>query len=722
MTITGSGGVGKTSAAMQVGPALRERGSDGVWLVQLAALADGSLIAPAIAAALGIALPANADGLSVLAKALAEKATILVFDNCEHLVRDAASVAQTLLTACPKLRILTTSRQPLGIPGETKYHMPSLGVPHLEPGAEISVNEAESFDAVALFVERARTADPNFTLTDENAPLVVDIVRRLDGIALAIELAVPKIKVFSVQQLRQRLDERFRILTGGSPTLLPRQQTLHATIGWSYDLLSEPEKTLLRRLGIFNGGFTLEAAEAVCPDEHLDASLVIELVSALVEKSLVVAEVRGDNARFRLLESTRAFALQKLTATTNELNTESADSEEKRLARRRAAWVASFADQVNASSWTTSEGFALAQVLPDLENIRAALHWTLDVEPDVEMAGRIAGGLTSLWQARSLGEGRRYVERILEQWTTETAPATEAAPAIQVLILTSLSSMTVAKKKTEYAAGAVHLCEDIGDRRSLAIALRLQADGLCHMQMLDEAEAAASRSAELFREIGLYGNTHYASLLQTHASICVDRGRITEARRLFAEAVKRFELIEDLRALAHVKLQLAELEFSSRNTDAAITLAQQAIEAFAELGDFVGQAGTSCNLAAYYLAAAQIDKTHTAAQIDEARTAARKALDFGLLVDIPLYSTLSLQHLGTVAALSGHAQRGALLLIHVDRWLGAEGFQREFTEQQAYDLGMKAIKCAFSEAALANLRAQAETVSRDDAIAEARLA
>jgi hypothetical protein len=180
-------------------------------------------------------------------------------------------------------------------------------------------------------------------------------------------------------------------------------------------------------------------------------------------------------------------------------------------------------------------------------------------------------------------------------------------------------------------------------------------------------------------------------------------------------------VIEDLRALAHVKLQLAELEFSSRNTDAAITLAQQAIEAFAELGDFVGQAGTSCNLAAYYLAAAQIDKTHTAAQIDEARTAARKALDFGLLVDIPLYSSLSLQHLGTVAALSGHAHRGALLLIHVDRWLEAEGFQREFTEQQAYDLGMKAIKSAFSEAALSNLRAQAETVTRDEAIAEARL-
>jgi predicted ATPase/DNA-binding XRE family transcriptional regulator len=679
VTIMGTGGVGKTSAAIETGLALRDTRPDGVWLVELAALASGSLVASAIASALGIALPAEGDHVAVVAKALAAKDLVLLLDNCEHVVKEAAVAAQAILWSCPAVTILATSRQALGVPGEALYHMPSLSMP----------------SAVALFVDRARSADQRFELTDENAPLIGDIVRRLDGIPLAIELAAPKIKVFGARELRERLNERFRILTGGGPTVLPRQQTLHALIGWSYDLLSEPERALLRRLSMFAGSFTLAAAEAVCPDASLDASLVIELLTGLVEKSLVAAEVGTGGPRYRLLESTRAFAQEKLT-----------EAERVPLARRHAAWVADFADQVYSSSWTTAGPVLLAQVLPDLENVRAGLRQVLEVEPDVEMAGRIAGGLTSLWQARGLGEGRRYVERILERWNGDLSPK------IPIRLWLALSALTVAKRKADAAAEAVALCERLGERENLAVALRLQADGLRQMQLLDEAEAAAVRSLELFRESGLYGTTHYAALLQAHASILVDRNQIDEARPLFAEALRRFEAIGDVRPIANLKLLMAELEFSAGNAAVAIALAEETIEAFVQLGDFVGAAGTSCNVAAYYLA----DN-----QIDNARAAAHQALEFGLLVDIPLYVTLALQHLGTVAALSGNVRRGALLLVHGELWLSTEGFEREYTEQKAYDLGMSAVREHLPAAEYDQILAAAESVTQEQAIAEARL-
>jgi predicted ATPase/DNA-binding XRE family transcriptional regulator len=688
VTITGSGGVGKTSTAIEVALAQRYARADGVWLIELAALSDGTLIAAAIAATLGIRLPADGDHLAVVAKALAAKDTLLLLDNCEHVVRDAAVVAQTLLRACPKLAILATTREALRVSGEAAYHMPSLS----------------QTDAVALFVDRAQEADHRFALGDDNAPLVAEIVRRLDGIPLAIELAAAKIKVFGVAELRNRLDERFRVLIGGNPAALPRQQTLQALIAWSYDLLSGQERILLRRLAIFAGSFTLAAAETVCCGEGLERPAIVEVLASLVEKSLVAVEPAEDSPRYRLLESTRAFALQRLA----EIDGKAAgDPEIARLERRRAAWVAAFAGEVYAGSWTSAEPVLLAQILPDIENVRAALRWTLDREPDPETAGRIAGGLTSLWQARGLGEGRRAIERILEGWTDAYDPA------VEILLWLGLSATTVAKRKADAAARAVALCERLGERAGLAAALRLQADGLRQMQQLDEADEVALRALALFRELGQYANSHYPALLQTRACILVDRRRNDEARRLFAEALQRFESIGDLRAIANVKLLSAELEFADGNATAAIALAEQTIEAFATLGDFVGQAGTSCNAAAYYLAANQIEN---------ARTAARQALDFGLLVDISLYVTLALQHLGTVAALNGNPRRGALLLAHGDRWLRTEGFEREFTEQTAYDRGLGAVRAALSEEEAARIEAAAARITEEEAIAEARLA
>ena len=260
-----------------------------------------------IASTFGLREQPNRPLLDVVTRYLRPRRLLLILDNCEHLVEEVANVAAAILRAAPHVRLLATSREPLRIGGEHVYRVPSLAVP---PDGALTSEEALQYGAIALFAERARASDSRFALTDEIAPIVADICRRLDGIALAIELAAARVRMLPPRRLAQKLDERFRVLTGGNRTALPRQQTMRALIDWSHDLLTEPEQRLFRRLSIFVGGCSLEAAESVCPDDTLDALDVVDLLSSLVDKSLVVAEV--DSSRYRLLESTRAFALEKL--------------------------------------------------------------------------------------------------------------------------------------------------------------------------------------------------------------------------------------------------------------------------------------------------------------------------------------------------------------------------------------------------------------------------
>ena len=282
----GSGGLGKTRTALQVAANLLDGSGDGVWFIELAPLAGGEYIASTIAQVLGLdALPVS-DPVAHLVRALKSMRALLVFDNCEHVVEDAGRIAAALMRGCPQLKLLASSRQALGIAGEMTYRMPSLGTPAIAPAAALTAAEAAGFAAMALFSERARAVDQRFVLSDDNAEVVADICRRLDGIPLAIELAAARVKILSPRQLRQRLDERFRVLTGGSRDLLPRQQTLRALIDWSYDLLDERERALFCRLGIFVNGFSLEGSVAVAGD--VDEFEVFDLVASLVDKSLVL--------------------------------------------------------------------------------------------------------------------------------------------------------------------------------------------------------------------------------------------------------------------------------------------------------------------------------------------------------------------------------------------------------------------------------------------------
>jgi predicted ATPase/class 3 adenylate cyclase len=293
-TLTGPGGTGKTRLSIQVGGELLAEQPDGVWIVELAPLADPALIPQTVAAVFGLRESPNRALIEQINDYLRAKRLLLILDNCEHLVDACARLAESLLQACPNIKIFASSREALGVRGETTYRVPSLYLP--DPG-QVTAEAVLRCESVQLFVDRASAVNPNFQVTDKNAAFVAQICRRLDGIPLALELAAARARVLSVEQIAERLDDRFRLLTGGSRTVLPRQQTLRALIDWSYALLTEKEKILFRRLAVFTGGWTLEAAEEVCSEVGLDKYEILDLMTQLVDKSLTITEEKNGQVR-----------------------------------------------------------------------------------------------------------------------------------------------------------------------------------------------------------------------------------------------------------------------------------------------------------------------------------------------------------------------------------------------------------------------------------------
>jgi predicted ATPase/transcriptional regulator with XRE-family HTH domain len=315
LTLTGAGGVGKTRLALQVGVALRAAFADGVWLVELAALADPAFVPQAVALALGLTSGSARPIDTVLADYLRDKHLLLILDNCEHLLVACARLAEFILREAPQVRILTTSRESLGVLSATTWHVPSLSLPDRLPETNTPplIEQLRESEAVRLFVDRAKTAKADFVLTSRNARAVAQICCRLDGMPLAIELAATRLRVMAVQEIAARLDDRFKLLTSGNSTALPRHQTLRAMIDWSYDLLADQQRALLRRLSVFAGGWALEAVEWMgTADEALD------LLTHLVNKSLVVVEEHDNTTRYRLLETIGAYAREKLVQATEE--------------------------------------------------------------------------------------------------------------------------------------------------------------------------------------------------------------------------------------------------------------------------------------------------------------------------------------------------------------------------------------------------------------------
>lgn len=352
VTLVGMGGSGKTRCAIQTGAELLDRFIDGVWLIDLAPLSDPSLVVAEIAQMLGVRELPNHPLLEALLAFLERRRLLLILDNCEHVIGDVRRVAAGILRGGAGVSVLATSRENLSIAGEHVFRLPSLSLPA----------------ATALFTDRARAADARYVLADENGRFVSDICRRLDGLPLAIELAAARVKVLSPQQLAQRLDERFRILTGGDRSALPRQQTLRATIDWSFDLLDERERALFTRLSLFAGGWTLQAAAAVCGDEGVADDLdMLDSLSALVDKSLVSTEEHGDDRRYRMLFSIREYALERLR--------EAAEAET--TAGKHARFYAGFVRELQPLVDGLEDAEWRRRLGPEIDNLRAAIDWTI---------------------------------------------------------------------------------------------------------------------------------------------------------------------------------------------------------------------------------------------------------------------------------------------------------------------------------------------------------
>jgi predicted ATPase len=421
VTLTGPGGVGKTRISLKVAGKVLDEYANGVWLVELAPLGDPELVAPAVASVLGIFAQSTRSHTELLINFLRSKTALVILDNCEHLLDASARLADTLLKHCPQLKILTTSREALGILGEIVYPMPSLGVPDIQE----TLDKFRKYESMRLFEERAQLAQTDFELTLESASSVAQICSRLDGIPLAIELAAARVNMFSTTQIAARLDDRFNLLTGGSRTALPRQQTLRASIDWSWNLLSDRERALLRRLTVFAGGWTLEAAESVCSAKgSIEPQQVLELLTQLVAKSLVIANSRpGHERRFHLHETIRQYAQEKLLEAGKQDNIRS----------QLVKYFLDLSGRADLALHGAQQMEWYDRLSDERDNLRVALAHASGADAstaDLEAGLLISAKLVDHWVASDLREGLRWSTELIQNPASQTLPRARAKALI----------------------------------------------------------------------------------------------------------------------------------------------------------------------------------------------------------------------------------------------------------------------------------------------------
>jgi predicted ATPase/class 3 adenylate cyclase len=553
LTLTGAGGAGKTRLSLEVAAEALDAFKDGIWFVELAPLTDPALIAEAVAGVLGLREVEGRSLMETLQAHLRDRSLLLILDNCEHLIEGCAHFADAVLHAGREVRILASSREALGIAGERTWRVPSLPAP--DPKAALPVERLEQYAAVQLFVARASFVQPDFRVTNANAPALAQVCWRLDGIPLAIELAAARAKVLSVEEIAARLDDRFRLLTGGGRTVLPRQQTLRATLDWSYGLLADDERVLFRRLAAFVNGWTLEAAEAVCSDQNgagnvtlrgsvgqvptrpgsseeplLEKADVLDLLSRLVEKSVVTAEPHSGETRYRMLETIREYALERLREA----------GEEEAVRGRGCAYFLALAER--ADRLTDSERAPLLDRLEvEHDNLRTALGWLLQRD-DSEAALALCNALWYLWQSRGhWTEGRAWYGRAIA--TSRRAQAGQrVSEAHRSAYGTALDNYgTIAYWQGDHFAAMRDLEEglavkrELGEKAGVASILISVGGAAWYQDNALAAQAAWEEGLALYRELDDEGNV--AEMLWLLSLLSKERGDYAEAERLTREAL-----------------------------------------------------------------------------------------------------------------------------------------------------------------------------------------
>jgi predicted ATPase/class 3 adenylate cyclase len=655
VTLTGAGGCGKTRLALQVAGDLLADNADGVWLVELAPLADPALVPQAVGAVLGVREVPGRPLDQTLCEYLRSRQLLLVLDNCEHLITACAHLAEALVHACPDLRILATTREALGITGETPYNIPPLSLPNArqQPDREGLLQS----DAVRLFVDRAATALPTFTVTDQNASAVAQVCYRLDGIPLALELAAGRVKVLPVEQIAARLDDRFRLLTSGSRTALPRQQTLRALIDWSYDLLPDEERALLQRLSVFAGGWTLEAAEAVCAGGGVEEWQVLDLLSRLVEKSLVVVdEDAAGQGRYRLLETVKQYSQDRLEET----------AEAEAVRSRHRDWYLALAEQAESQLRGPAQDVWLNRLEAEHANLRAALSWCAE-EEGAESRLRLAGALWWFWDVRGyLTEGREHLVQLLSQ----QGGANRTAARARVLFGAGM----LAGRQGDYGAAcssfaeSVAIFREVQDRRGLSLAVSVL--GIMQYEQGDRVAARAMQeeSVALARESG------------------------------------------DQWSLAWALLNMGEIARCEGDYPAAATLNEECLALFRALGDTQWIVMSLSNLGCV-----------VQRQGDDRRSAALFAESLALGRELDLRNGVTASCLAglAAAATAEHPERAARLLGSADALLEATGTCMEPADRPDYEQFSARVRAALDEAAFAAAWAQGRALPLEQAIAEA---
>jgi predicted ATPase/class 3 adenylate cyclase len=513
LTLTGPGGTGKTRLSLQAAAAVLDEFPQGVWLVELAPVNDPQIVVQIVANVLAARETSGRTLQDALVDLLRYKTLLLVLDNCEHLIGACARLADNLLRACPSLKILASSREALDIAGETTFRVPSLSLPptSLKPGSTF-VADVEQSEAVRLFVERTQAVSPAFRLDENNALAVAQICRRLDGIPLAIELAAARIKVLTPAQIASRLDDRFRLLTGGSRTALPHQQTLKALIDWSWTLLTDSEKTLLRRLAVFAGGFTIESVESICTDlDPAPAGAVtvsqyeiLDLLEGLVNKSLIQAGEKGGEAYFRLLETIRQYALDHLLLS----------GETSNLRDRHLGYFTRLAEEAEPHLKRAEMIEWIGYLERDADNLRTAMEWGLESCSPAALS--LSKYLINYWGGCGLDtEGLRWLEAAIACLPTPARDASEAGPgqaslqrqAIQAYLLGGAAILTINLGKNlqaiQYGGEAERWARASGDQNAISYALAMRALTMAALQeLIPQAKVAAEEGLVLARRSG----------------------------------------------------------------------------------------------------------------------------------------------------------------------------------------------------------------------------
>jgi predicted ATPase/class 3 adenylate cyclase len=522
LTLTGTGGTGKTRLSLQVAADILETFSDGVWLVELATLADPDLLIETVMGVLGAREEPDHPLLMTLTNYLRTKNLLLIFDNCEHIIAAVAQLSDTLLRACPSLRILASSREAMGIAGETTWAVPSLSLPDMWrnqlTGHEL-VEALSQYEAVRLFIDRALAVQPSFQITNENAPAVAQICWRLDGIPLAIELAAARVKVLTLDQIAARLDDSFRLLTGGSRTALPRQQTLRALIDWSYDLLSESEKKLMRRLSVFVRGRTLEAVEFVCSGDGVEDFDVLDLLTLLVDKSLVTREEEAGETRYYILESVWQYGRMKLEEA----------GELTALRNRHLDYFVQFSEQAKDKLFNAEQVVWLEKLEFERPNLRVALEWSLESQGNAQKGLRLAGALGRFWEVRThFKQARGLYDEILAQ------PEAAARTPARADALTGAGRLAWCQDDNPAAREYFHAALDLYREFNNDIMVGFV---LAYLGFVERSEGETERARAHFNEISelaqkLNNPQLHAITNSGLGSLAVDDGNLQLAREL----------------------------------------------------------------------------------------------------------------------------------------------------------------------------------------------